>query len=284
MNTYDDNLLASRFAALAPEPLTGDWADVLRRSGVAQQKPSRLGRFGALRSRRRVAMVLVAAAVVVVAAASAFATVSELFFDPSKPRKESRTVDGVEFTFNVPGSTGTGWQNHNDPEDDVFISKSFDVIGQHASAVIYWTAFPDGGIATPCRNLLRQGFGGSTYALAAAMARAPGVSVVQRPLRTTVGGRSATHVVLKVRKDRGCDPGYFFTWWPKSVAETGGSFWIGTGVGDTIRVWVISVGGKRLVVAAETERPRPELHPHARAEWTNAEREIASIVRSIRFR
>ena len=26
MTTYDDNLLAARFAALAPEPLAGDWA------------------------------------------------------------------------------------------------------------------------------------------------------------------------------------------------------------------------------------------------------------------
>ena len=31
MTTYEDNLLASRFAALAPEPLPGDWAGVLER-------------------------------------------------------------------------------------------------------------------------------------------------------------------------------------------------------------------------------------------------------------
>ena len=266
---------------VADEPVDADVAraEVWRR--LSEGETTRSGNRG---GRRRIAIALVAAVVVVAATASAFATVDGLFFDPSKPRKESRTVGGVEFTFNVPGSTGSGWQNHNDPEDDVFISKSFNVIGQHASAVIYWTAFPDGGDATPCRNLLGQSIGGSTYELAAAMARAPGVSVVQRPLRTTVGGRPATHVVLKVRRDRGCDPGYFFTWWPMSVAQSGGSFWVGTGVGDTIRVWVISVGGKRLVVAAETERPRPELHPHARAEWTKAEREIASIVGSIRFR
>ena len=34
MSTYDDNLLAARFAALAPEPLPGDWADVLGRAGA----------------------------------------------------------------------------------------------------------------------------------------------------------------------------------------------------------------------------------------------------------
>jgi hypothetical protein len=29
MNTYEDNLLAARFDALAPEPLAGDWNEVL---------------------------------------------------------------------------------------------------------------------------------------------------------------------------------------------------------------------------------------------------------------
>jgi hypothetical protein len=75
MTTYDDNRLASRFAALAPDPLPGDWADVLCRSGVAQEKPWRLGRLGAFRGRRRRRLLVFAAAtlVVVVATASALA-------------------------------------------------------------------------------------------------------------------------------------------------------------------------------------------------------------------
>jgi hypothetical protein len=75
MTTYEDNLLAARFAALAPEPLPGDWADVLRRSGVARQKPWRLGRFGAFRGRHRRHLLVLAAAtlVVVMATASALA-------------------------------------------------------------------------------------------------------------------------------------------------------------------------------------------------------------------
>ena len=34
MSTYEDNLLAARFSALAPEPLPGDWADVVGRVGA----------------------------------------------------------------------------------------------------------------------------------------------------------------------------------------------------------------------------------------------------------
>ncbi len=36
MSTYEHNLLAARFAALAPEPLPGDWADVVGRVARSQ--------------------------------------------------------------------------------------------------------------------------------------------------------------------------------------------------------------------------------------------------------
>ena len=39
MSTYDDNLLAARFAALAPEPLPGNWDDVLD-TGRRSESPS----------------------------------------------------------------------------------------------------------------------------------------------------------------------------------------------------------------------------------------------------
>ena len=42
----------ARFAELAPEPLPGDWADVLRRAGAAQESSARIGRFDALQGRQ----------------------------------------------------------------------------------------------------------------------------------------------------------------------------------------------------------------------------------------
>ena len=70
MSTYDDNLLAGRFAALAPEPLAGNWDDVLDRAG-ARRVGRRLG--PRVEGRRRLLVVLAAVALVVVATASAFA-------------------------------------------------------------------------------------------------------------------------------------------------------------------------------------------------------------------
>ena len=74
MSAYEDTLIAARFAALAPEPLAGNWDEVLDRAGAARK-----GRRWAERSRvlqgrpRRLFVVLAAVALVAVVTASAFA-------------------------------------------------------------------------------------------------------------------------------------------------------------------------------------------------------------------
>ena len=80
MSTYDDNLLAARFAALAPEPVAGDWEDVLGRVGVARNGQPRLRRSRLL-GRRRLVVVLAVAVLVVVGTASAFGGVRAFFLD-----------------------------------------------------------------------------------------------------------------------------------------------------------------------------------------------------------
>ena len=76
-------------------------------------------------------------------------------------------------------------------------------------------------------------------------------------------------MVLTVREDVGCDPGFFYTW--RDVY--GGALWPTTGVGNTIRVWIVDVDGARLFIAAGiTEQA---------SSWL--EKEIQQIIRSIRF-
>ena len=105
--------------------------------------------------------------------------------------------------------------------------------------------------------------------LAAAVARAPGTKLVKGPSDVTLGGHPAKHVVLTVRKNVGCDPGFFYTW--RDVY--GGTLWPTTDVGDTIRVWIVAVDGTRLfIAAATTEEADAEL-----------KKEIKQIVESIRF-
>ena len=249
-------------------------------------------------SQRRRHMGVVALAIAVVGTASALAAAHEFFSDdPWTARgRISRTVDGVGFSFTVPShkqpyyKPDFGWTNG--PAEKVgdrfrvrnlLISTGF-MGGQAAEAMVFWTAYPTGGEAAPCSSLRSPTIGRSTLDLAAAMARAPGMKLIRRPTRTTVGGRPATHVVLRVREDRGCDPGYFFTW----RDEWWGDFWPGTRVGDTIRVWIVDVKGKRLVIQAETRYPGPpgsagELVRAYSAEFKKVDQDITEIVASIRF-
>jgi hypothetical protein len=73
MSTYKDPRLTARFSAVAPEPLPGDWEDVLGRTGRARTNGRRLADPLARRHRRRVLVLALAVLVVVVGAASALA-------------------------------------------------------------------------------------------------------------------------------------------------------------------------------------------------------------------
>ena len=72
MSTYEDNLLAARFAALAPEPLAGDWDDVSKGQALGRAADDS-GIPVAAGPRRRLLVVLAVVALVAVVSASAFA-------------------------------------------------------------------------------------------------------------------------------------------------------------------------------------------------------------------
>ena len=183
------------------------------------------------------------------------------------------TEKGVRFSFKVPTKApgeqswwerfrvGTGKY----PRGPISLNKSF-VGPQGAEAIIYWTSFPDGDYADPCDGLLGRPVGRSAAALAAAVSKAPGTKLVKGPSDVTLGGRPAKHVVLTVRENVGCDPGFFYTWRP----PFGGAVWDTTDVGNTIRVWIVAVGDTRLFIAAATKA-------------RGLEKEIQQIVESIRF-
>ena len=167
------------------------------------------------------------------------------------------TEKGIRFSFAaIRGPTKPGywgrWERFNSiptgksPGGPISLNKSF-VGPQDAEAIIYWTSFPDGDYADRCARLLGRAVGSSAADLAAAVSRAPGTKLLKGPSDVTLGGRAAKHVVLRVRKN-GCDPGFFYAWRDFHL----GAFWRTTDVGDTIRVWIVAVDGKRLFIAAAT--------------------------------
>jgi hypothetical protein len=82
MSTYEHDLLTARFAALAPQPLPGDWDDVLGRAGAVRPHRRPLARSLWRGGRRRKLVVALAVAVLVASvAAAAYGTVRVLFLD-----------------------------------------------------------------------------------------------------------------------------------------------------------------------------------------------------------
>jgi hypothetical protein len=290
MNTHESNPVAERFAALAPRPLEGDWGDVLSRAGAdrAAGRWQVKGFRALVGSRRRRVVALAAVALVMVGTASGLDSVRDLFFDyPGIARKtESRTIEGVRFSFTVPRSL---WENGPTQRiggkfrNSGFFLSTSTVGGQAAEAVIFWTGLRDNGKTTPCTKLLGSAVGGSSADLAAAVARAPGTELLSGPTRVSMDGRPAHHVVLIVREDLGCEPGYFFSWRPRH--ECWGACWLSeSSVGNTIRVWIVDVGGTRLFIGAETRKQHARTgEPVPRPVYREVEQDIAKIVGSIRF-
>jgi hypothetical protein len=230
---------------------------------------------------RRLLVVLAVAVLVVVAVATASAIprlILSPYGFPGQLRAGSKvevTEAGVRFSFRVPAE---GWEGHNagrtrtSPRGAISVNQSI-VGSQAAEAIIYWTSFPSGDHAVPCADLLGRSVGRSAAALAATVATAPGTKLVEGPSNVTLGGYRAKHVMLKVRKKVGCDPGFFYRW----KTTLGGAFWVTTDAGDTMRVWIVAVGGTQLFIAAATSWQIHATHEKV------LEKEIRQIVESIRF-
>lgn len=195
------------------------------------------------------------------------------FFQDPVVAGQAVTEKDVTFSFRAP-TTG-GWERFSSIATDKSaggpISLNKSIVGpQGAEAIVFWTSFPAGDYADPCARLLSPKVGSSAADLAAAVSRAPGTELVTGPSNVTLGGRPAKHVTLTVRENVGCDPGFFYSWRLRDVY--GGAFWR-TGVGDTIKVWIVDVDGTRLFIEAATT-------PQAVG---GLKQEAEQIVESIRF-
>jgi hypothetical protein len=173
--------------------------------------------------------------------------------------RQSRTVGRVPFSFSVPSG---GWYRFG----ELSISKS--TVGpQSAEAIIFWTNVGRSGYAVACG----QWWGdptGSVEKWAAEASSKRGTELVKGPVDATVGGYPAQHVVFTVRRENvACGPGFFHRW----KAKNRGPFWSGIEGGDTVRIWLVDVGGRILFIEGDT---------HAGAS-RHVEQEIGRIVASV---
>lgn len=183
------------------------------------------------------------------------------------------TVDGLRFSVRLPDpKLGHGWETFG----SLLVSKS--IAGpQGAEAVVFWAGFPDGIEADPCINAPLERWTASE--VAEFIASAPGTALITAPQDVIVGGYPAKYVAVVVREDTGCDPGFFYTW----KAQTGGAMWAKSLSGDTIRVWLVQVGARRLFIGGETHHDATPGVALTEAVRARLEQEIQQIVDSIRF-
>jgi hypothetical protein len=115
---YDGSGLSARFAALAPEPFSGNWDDVLDRAGTARTGRQRLERFRFVPSRRRrVVVVLAAVALATAVTAASWAIVREVVLHkgfvglPPVGATQSAPESGelvIQYWVDTDGPKGTG--------------------------------------------------------------------------------------------------------------------------------------------------------------------------------
>jgi hypothetical protein len=178
---------------------------------------------------------------------------------------------GVSFSFGAPAG---GWERVGD------ISLNRSIQGpQGAEAIVYWTSFVDGLYADPCGALAGLSADASIADVASAVATTPGIEVLSGPSDVTIDGRRAKQVVVVVREDVGCDPGYFYTWAPFQF----GNVWVDTMAGDTIRVWIVDVDGTILFIAGATHKETLPGVDLTQAQRSLLDLRIKQTVDSIRF-
>jgi hypothetical protein len=174
--------------------------------------------------------------------------------------------DLVSFTF-VPSN---GW--------------SYDGVWFHARArtpdevmLSFYTrpANANSGVFTdPCAHTGLQAFEHTISGDAAEAASVPGVVVLTGPTSISVGGRPALAVSKRVPTDVGCSNTQFWLSHDPAcgvrIACTSYPTWLG----ETMYSWFIDVGGHRLSVTAEMNRPDPS---------PPSVRELQQMVDSIEF-
>jgi hypothetical protein len=182
------------------------------------------------------------------------------------PGRHSVDVSGRSISFTLPpgGGTPSDWERFG----NLYISNST-VGSQAAEAMILWIDLGGGPGVTRCDVVLHPVVASSLARDAADVASTAGTELVSGPTDLIVGGRPAKRIVLTVKDDVGCDPGYFFAWDQPVM----GAFWSGPEAGDTMQIWIVEMNdtGRRLFIEATT-------HPGA---GPAVEEEIRQIIDSI---
>ena len=105
----------------------------------------------------------------------------------------------------------------------------------------------DNTFADPCAHTQRSPKVGSTVAdLAKALGEIPDTTATD-PVQTTIAGHPATYIEIAIPASLPCVPSEFYLW-----QDSPNGYWWVQGYGETARVWILDVGGKRVTFLAHS--------------------------------
>ena len=156
-------------------------------------------------------------------------------------KRHAFELEGKRFTLTVPTAD---WESNG----DFGIYTTPDPTPEGA-AFIFWKYDANGVFSDPCAKVKAPVVGPGAADMAAAITTIPGIDVVTPPTAVTVGGKPAQFVAIKIHDDIACDAQAFYLWYD-SAHEDQARY--ATQKGQTIRVWITDVDGKRVQIDGET--------------------------------
>jgi hypothetical protein len=167
-------------------------------------------------------------------------------------------LEGVHMTFSI---ANPGWTSNG-----IF---GFDKTGDHAGFIV-WEDDPDGVFSDPCSQTKAPKTGPTAADMANAIAGMPSIELVSGPEAFTIGGKPAQMVVVKMPDPLPCRNDQFYLWYDTTISQNAR---YASAAGNTVRVWIIEVDGKRIQLDGEYEAGAPAA----------IDAELWAIVNSIQF-
>jgi hypothetical protein len=144
-------------------------------------------------------------------------------------------ADPLQLTATVPGT----WEVNPYATNNAATGAD----GAAMFATVLTTTFPD-----PCSHVPRSPNVRTVAEAATALGELGGVTTTT-PVQAQIAGRDATLVELTMPASMPCAPDQFYLWTDDPAVEGG---WWALAPSETIRVWVLDVGGKVVTIAART--------------------------------
>jgi hypothetical protein len=149
---------------------------------------------------------------------------------------------GEHMTFAI---TKPGWTSNG-----IF---GFDKPADHAGFIV-WEDDADGVFADPCTSTKAPPAGPTALDMANAIAGMSSIELVAGPEPFTIGGKPAQMVMVRMPDPLPCRNDQFYLWYDNKIPDNAR---YASAPGNTVRVWIIEVDGKRIQLDGEYEAGSP---------------------------